>query len=225
MIKNQFKTPMLVAALVGTACSAWGAMETDSINFTVDDVSTVSGSFPLFDSSLGTLTGVEIDFSFTTTTEALVYSRGTKTYPFSDVSVQSGTETITALINGNNFTLDATSPAIGSQNGTTTGPTTIAGIATGQPQISDETGLALSSFIGTGLVSSAAFNISAESSAAVLGTGSSALSFGSEISSEGTFDVVYTYIAVPEASQFPLISAAAAGLIGMGAMARRLRQV
>jgi hypothetical protein len=233
MKKSLFKTPMLFAALVGTACSAWGAMETESINFTVDDSTTATGTFPLFDSSQGTLTSVAIDFSLTTTTEAIVYSLRGAGYGYNNVNVQSGTETIAAiinlanypLINLANYSLPAISPNTGNYSGTTTGPMPpagyVVGSVTGGNQTFDETVASVSSFIGTG---SAAFTISALGNATATGTGPSSLLFGSNISSAGSFDVIYTYIAVPEASQFPLFTAAAAGLVGMGGLVRRIRR-
>lgn len=220
---------MLFAALVGTACSAWGAMESETIDFNSEQSSSLTGSIQQFDPSKGTLTAVDVIFSVTTTTEALIWSSGAGNI-YSGVSVYNGTESIDASFNASkssDFVLSAGPLSTESYSGTTkTGGIIVAG-SSPTPGGQTFTPTDWSSFVGTGTT---AFNITATSTASVSGTDvSGMLFFGSNISSLGTIEVEYFYtpngIAVPEASQFPLFTAAAAGLVGMGGLVRRIRHI
>lgn len=207
---NEFKTPIL-AALMGATCSTWGAVEIETIDFNSQNSSSLTGWIQKFDSSLGTLTGVEIIFDVTTP------------------NAQNERESIDASINGANFTLNTSSFPTGGDAGATTGGLTAAG-STPSGESEAFSARNWSSYIGAG---SAPFAISvAGSGLAPGGRVSPSILFGSHANLSGTIQIDYLYTpaiganqsTVPEASQFPLFTAGAAGILGLCGLVRRARR-
>jgi hypothetical protein len=208
---NQFKTPILVAALVGATGSTWGAIESETIDFNSEKPASLDGWIQKFDSSQGTLTGVQIVFNITT------------------APPQNGSESIDASINRADFTLNLSSFATGGDAGASTGGLTAGGGTTaGESEVFSVRNW--SSYIGTG---SAPFAISVAGSGLVSGGGvSPSLLFSSHIDLSGTIQVDYLYTpavianqsVVPEESQFPLFTAGAAGFFGLCGLVCRARR-
>jgi hypothetical protein len=208
---NQIKTPILVAALVGATGSTWGAIESETIDFNSENPSSLTGWIQKFDSSLGTLTGVEIIFDVTT------------------ANGQNDRESVEASINGASFTLNTSSVATGGNAGATAGGLTAAGSTPGgESEVFSVRNW--SSYIGTG---SAPFAISvAGLGLASGGRVNPSILFGNHANLTGTIQIDYLYNlgitanqgTVPEASQFPFFTAGTAGVVGLGGLIRRIRR-
>ncbi|MDR3377766.1 MAG: choice-of-anchor E domain-containing protein [Verrucomicrobiae bacterium] len=227
MKMSQFTTLVLGATVSCTCGSALAAVETETetetINFNSDNPSSLTGSYTEFNSSLGTLRGVDIIISVSDTVQALVYSPDGSGYAYSNVSVQNGSETVSAFGDSVAGTSLATTP----HSGTTTGVLTPVSGSTSTPFSGNFHASDLSSFIGTGL-DTVAISVSPGSGlSSGSGTGSEVF-FGAEFSVSGTIDIIYCYtpnmVTVPETRQFPLFTAGAAGVAGLCGLIRRTRR-
>jgi hypothetical protein len=222
MKMSQFKTLALGLTTVCTCFSTLAAIETETISFNSGNPSSLSGSYADFNSSLGTLTGVEITLTTYDTVQALVYSLGGSS-TVSDVFVQNGSETVSAF----GYSLTGTSLATTPYSGTVSqGLTEVPGSTTTEfSQTFQATDL--SSFIGTGSATTVISISPGTGLYSGVGTGS-AVFFGGEYSSYGTIEIDYLYTAsvasIPETRGFPLITAGAAGFAGLCGMVRRNRR-
>ena len=180
--------------LVGLAMPAVAAVEVVSVPYpTLDVNSTASLAFKEFDPSLGNLTDIQLKLVSNDEVESLVYNFSKRSGSFTEatatlpvtVTAPGGLSTTMTLVAG---------PASGS---VPAGSLVVAAIKTGA--ITSETHVQPSDFslyTGTGLHS---FDISVMQGVGTYsGSSGALLYFGGNASSYGTFELTYTYSAVPE---------------------------
>jgi hypothetical protein len=221
----QSKMLAVMGMLTLARLSASAAIETQVISYGSAASPVMGGTVDLsylqFDPSLGQLDGINIILDSFDVAQPLVFSINGAGVAYSGVSVSGGAETVSAL----GLSTSTTTLAAGPFAGTTTGFFTIAGTGATQPLTASKTVLSadFSSFIGVG---SGAFAVSVvPGMGQYSGSGpASVVGFGGVLSSYGTVEIDYNYVAVPEASNFSAFAGGVAGFAALGGLVRQIRR-